>query len=251
MAGEIDSSETVFGRELGIDPFSVKALLDTNNFNKLRVVDIKNILKYYRDNASIAISLTANKASLVAVLSRIAPRFRESEKDATLRTIKSSSASPVGQNFPCRQPHLQPQPMHVAAAPHPVHRPYAIENSSISSSHRYDPIPSPDPMPHTSVPSSPQGGSGQFFPSSKVPPFVNTMMRNPANQAVYQELRAASFPAERIHRCLADMYLPNPGVGSAVIDFDTMICAMMADVDNDEVSGGQCRVPGGEGALLI
>lgn len=241
----MDAPEEVFCRELRLDLASAKQLLDSNNFQSLRIIDIKNILKYYRDNLNyyavpnhVSISLTASKAELVKLLERVMPAVRRAQNGLSPsctqamqregRNSTSNSGSKVG-TFSARTSGDRS----------------SLQTSSISSYPRVvNTVPSrsyvaQQPLvPATCTPPT----SSHIDPATNVanPPLslVDAILINPINRAVVNELHAAAFPTQTISRVLNRMYADFADRPDEVsIDFDTMMCVMIEDLGDDgEVS---------------
>jgi hypothetical protein len=255
----MDSPEAVFCRELGLDLESAKQLLNSNNYHRLRIIDIKNILKYYRDNPyyysicnHVSISLTAPKAELVKLLERVMPPLRLAQSSATVPPTSTNKES------------IHMTPISGIGAPHMPYSAIGIGHSSFASAamrpsaatfHPRVINTQGSPAPTNRALSAPQAASS-VTPSSTLPllalhpshtptnppqqmaqaplSFVDAIIQNPMNRAVVNELRAASFPTETIKRVLTRMYEDCADRPQDVeIDFDAMMCVMIEDLDDD------------------
>jgi hypothetical protein len=225
--------EAVFAQYLSVDPTTIEEMISKRKFHFIKVCELKEILRYYKDHGHPHLSTTQNKSGLIETLAWIV------NKEMEVKTPKSSSASSSlagGGNQTGDDPIKRS-----VSAPNPNSYPPPPPTSMLKMRHligsRIPTLPPPcSSSLHTGLESEDEDVNEEQHellppPSTlpKSPPMTlqEVILLNPLNRRVFAELQMSSFSPNQILEAIKENYT----TPDSILDFDLLMLAILNHVE--------------------
>jgi hypothetical protein len=229
--------EDVFAQYLSEDPAIIERIVIERNFQCLKVSQLKEILRYYKEHGHSSISTTQNKFGLIQTLIHVLNVEMGGKEFKSSESSSPQGGKPNGENQIKKS---SSTPLQISSVPHPPCPPlYPMMKISHSTGSTL--LPFSSPFPHGFPPTDDDGEEEDDHehmppPQQQPSPQCNTavpmtihdqILLNPLNRRVFAELQMSSFTPNQIHEAIKENYT----TADSILDFDLLMIAILNHVE--------------------